>query len=147
MSTFVANFRTSTPIEPDEREWALFFIFGLVDRYQAEGDWAAFVEWWDDNVDWFSRLFASPDAWLSPEGDSLREALGGKNPSIALPLRMRPTRSTRSTVCWASSSPTSSPRRPVRNVQEMPELLGRNRFGQNVTAAEVPHFMRGCYNT
>jgi len=81
MSTFAANFRALIPIEPDEREWALFFIFGLVDRYRAEGDWAAFVEWWDENVDWFSRLFASPEARLGPEGDSLREALGGKNPS------------------------------------------------------------------
>jgi len=63
--TFAADGKTLNPIAPDEREWALFFIFGIADGEQDP-------ENWDTHVDWLSARFADPDDWLGPEGDTFR---------------------------------------------------------------------------
>jgi hypothetical protein len=45
MITYADDGKTLNPIEPHQREWALFFIFGLTEL-------GADVEGWEHQVDW-----------------------------------------------------------------------------------------------
>jgi hypothetical protein len=86
MLFFADDGETLEPIAADEREWALFLIFGLA-RDQAEHitpdeDWSELVEWWDSHIDWLRPRFDSPDEWLSSGGDCYRAGYndGGGRP-------------------------------------------------------------------
>jgi hypothetical protein len=78
--TFAEDGKTINPIEAHEREWVLFFIFGL-----AELD--ADVEGWHRHIDWVRARFKSPDAWLGPDGDRYRQSSDWDSPGSELVKR------------------------------------------------------------
>ena len=82
MITYADDGKTRNPIEPHQREWALFFIFGL-----AELD--ADVEGWEHQVDWVRARFNSVDAWLGSKGGRHRQDYDWDNPSPEFVARWR----------------------------------------------------------
>jgi len=74
MITFADDGKTINPIEPHEREWALFLIFVLS---QFDGD---DPEDWDSHIDWVRARFETPDAWLGSEGAHYRKGLDWRDP-------------------------------------------------------------------
>ena len=82
MITYADDGKTLNPIEPHQREWALFFIFGL-----AELD--ADVEGWEHQVDWVRARFNSVDAWLGSKGGRHRQNYDWDNPSPEFVARWR----------------------------------------------------------
>jgi hypothetical protein len=82
MITYADDGNTLNPIEPHQREWALFFIFGLAD---LDAD----VEGWEHQVDWVRARFNSVDAWLGSMGDRHRQDYDWDNPSPEFVARWR----------------------------------------------------------
>jgi hypothetical protein len=82
MISYAEDCQTINPIEPEQREWALFFIFGLVEHeedFEDADDRGSFLEWWDQHLDWIMARAESPDAWLGAEGDDYRANYDGWN--------------------------------------------------------------------
>jgi hypothetical protein len=92
MIPYAEDGRTLIPIAPDDRDWVLYVIFGLVgfetNPEEAE-DRAEFIERWDHHVDWLAARFASPDAMLSSEGVDFCEIWGRTIPSPVLAAKWR----------------------------------------------------------
>jgi hypothetical protein len=63
-----------TPLIEDDREWALFLLFGVA---ELDADLIGF----EQHVDWIrGRPFDSPDEWLGEEGNRFRARYRWENP-------------------------------------------------------------------
>lgn len=85
MITYNQKTGALAPIKTVDRDWALFYLFGLV---ELGADPVGF----DSHIDWVrGRPFESPDEWLGPEGDRFRARWGNvrKNPSAEFVHRWR----------------------------------------------------------
>ena len=89
MIPYAEDGRTLIPIAPDDRDWVLYVIFGLVGSEAEPEDRAEFIERWDHHVDWLAARFASPDAMLGSEGVDFCEIWGLTIPSPALAEKWR----------------------------------------------------------
>jgi hypothetical protein len=92
MIYFNEDCKTLVPIEPEHRDWILYFMFGMaefkVDSEHA-GDWV-------QHVDWIAARSPSPDDWLGDQGNRYREGWG-KKPSRRLVRHWQQFKAARST--------------------------------------------------
>ena len=70
MIPYAEDGRTLIPIAPDDRDWVLYVIFGLVGSEEDPEDRAEFIEQWDHHVDWLAARFASRTKCLVPRGST-----------------------------------------------------------------------------
>jgi hypothetical protein len=72
MITYAEDCKTLEPIEAWQRDWALFFIFGMTELEIDAED----VEFWNLHIDWVAARSSSPDDWLGEQGSRYRQACG-----------------------------------------------------------------------
>jgi hypothetical protein len=95
---------TFCPITENDRDWALFYIFGLTFLHAEPIGF-------ERHLDWIrGRPFDSPDEWLGLEGDRFRGRYKWKNPSPEFKLR------------WNEFKKYYE-RTPLKNIDEMLALI------------------------